>query len=65
MNSLTKSSAKPSVLVVEDDAAISRMYVAWLEAAGYPVQEARSSSEALEHLARTNFPILLCDIFLD
>lgn len=65
MNTITKSSVKPSILVVEDDAAISRMYVAWLEAAGYPVQEARSSSEALEYLARSNVPILLCDIYLD
>src|SRR5688572_23303651 len=65
MSSPAVSSEKPPILVVEDDAAIRQTVIAVLEAEGYPVQEAASSSEALEHLERTDVPILLCDIYLD
>ncbi len=65
MNSMTPSSAKPKVLVVEDDAAVAQTLVTLLEAEGYPVCEARSSSEALEHLAAADFPIVISDIYLD
>ena len=56
---------KPPILVVEDDAAVSQTVVALLEAEGYSVQEAGSSAEALEQLARNNYPIVLSDIYLD
>ncbi|OFV90705.1 MAG: hypothetical protein A3H28_11345 [Acidobacteria bacterium RIFCSPLOWO2_02_FULL_61_28] len=56
---------KPSILVVEDDAAVSQTVVTLLEAEGYPVRAARSSAEALEQLAQNSFPIIVSDIFLD
>ena len=56
---------KPSILVVEDDAAVSLTVVTLLEAEGYPVQAAQSSAEALEHLARNAYPIVISDIYLD
>ena len=60
-----KQRARPSVLVVEDDAAVSQMVVTLLEAEGYPVQAAQSSAEALEHLAQNSYPIIISDIYLD
>lgn len=56
---------KPSILVVEDDPAVSQTVVTLLEAEGYPVQAAQSSAEALEHLARNPYPIIISDIYLD
>ena len=56
---------KPPILVVEDDPAVAEMVKTLLEAEGYPVREARGSDEALEHLAATEFPIVISDIFLD
>ena len=56
---------KPTILVVEDDNAVSQTVVALLEAEGYPVQAVRSSAEALEHLARSQYPIIISDIYLD
>ena len=56
---------KPPILVVEDDPAVSQTVVALLEAEGYPVQAAQSSAEALEHLARNQYPIIISDIYLD
>ena len=56
---------KPSILVVEDDAAVSQTVVTLLEAEGYPVRAARSSAEALEQLAQNSYPIIVSDIFLD
>lgn len=56
---------KPTILVVEDDNAVSQTVVALLEAEGYPVQAAHSSAEALEHLARNQYPIIISDIYLD
>ena len=56
---------KPPILVVEDDPAVAEMVKTLLEAEGYPVREAHGSDEALEHLAATEFPIVISDIFLD
>jgi len=56
---------KPTILVVEDDNAVSQTVVALLEAEGYPVQAAQSSAEALEHLERNQYPIIISDIYLD
>jgi DNA-binding NtrC family response regulator len=56
---------KPTILVVEDDPAVSQTVIALLEAEGYPVQAAHSSAEALEHLARNQYPIIISDIYLD
>jgi DNA-binding NtrC family response regulator len=56
---------KPTILVVEDDPAVSQTVIALLEAEGYPVQAAQSSAEALEHLARNQYPIIISDIYLD
>ncbi len=57
--------AKPSILVVEDDAAVSQTLAALLEAEGYPVHAAQSSGEALDLLARNSYPIIVSDIYLD
>ena len=56
---------KPAVLVVEDDPAFSTTLMTLLEAEGYPVEMARSSSEALEKLAGRAYPIVVSDIYLD
>ena len=56
---------KPLILVVEDDPAVAEMVKTLLDAEGYPVREASGSEEALEHLAATEFPIVISDIFLD
>ncbi len=56
---------KPAILVVEDDPAVAEMVKTLLEAEGYPVREAHGSDEAREHLAATEFPIVISDIFLD
>ena len=58
-------SPRPPILVVEDDSAVSQTVVALLEAEGYPVQAAHSSDEALEHLSRNTYPIVISDIYLD
>ena len=58
-------SDRPAVLVVEDDAAVAQTVTTLLEAEGYRVCEARSSDEALDFLARSNFPIVISDIYLD
>ena len=60
-----ESLVKPSILVIEDDAAVSQTVVTLLEAEGYPVRAAGSSAEALEQLAQNSFPIIVSDIFLD
>jgi DNA-binding NtrC family response regulator len=56
---------KPTILVVEDDPAVSQTVVALLEAEGYPVQAAQSSAEALERMAQARYPIIISDIYLD
>ncbi|MBI4459585.1 MAG: sigma-54-dependent Fis family transcriptional regulator [Acidobacteria bacterium] len=53
------------VLVVEDDLALAQMVTTLLEAEGYAVSEARSSTEALERLAENNYSIVVSDIYLD
>lgn len=60
-----KAQPKPSILVVEDDAAVALTVTTLLEAEGYPVQHAPTSAEALALLADHNFPIVISDIYLD
>ena len=65
MSAESIGSQKPTVLVVEDDAAVAQTVITLLEAEGYPVREARSSEEALEHLDKADYPIVISDIYLD
>lgn len=65
MTNSTIESAKLPILVVEDDPALAQTITTLLEVEGYSVREARSSAEALEHLAGGNFPIVISDIYLD
>ena len=65
MKAPTSSSAKPLILVVEDDPSVALTLKTLLEAEGYPLREASTSAEALTLLAENNFPIIISDIYLD
>ena len=52
------------VLVMEDDAILSRLYSKALRASGYEVHPARTIQEARDFLAQVRFDVLLCDIHL-
>jgi len=52
------------VLVMEDDAALSRLYSKALRASGYEVHPARTIQEARDFLAQVRFDVLLCDIHM-
>jgi DNA-binding NtrC family response regulator len=62
---VSETADKPAVLVVEDDPAFAKTMVALLEAEGYSVEEAGSTSTALERLAARAFPVVISDIYLD
>ncbi|MGH7337949.1 MAG: sigma-54-dependent transcriptional regulator, partial [Myxococcota bacterium] len=57
-----KTFGTESILVVEDNDAVSQTVVALLEAEGYSVQAAQSSAEALEHLAREPVDCVILDL---
>ena len=54
----------PRILVVEDDEGIALLEKRQLERAGYQVVAATSAAEALEHIARHDFALLLLDYHL-
>lgn len=56
---------KPSILVVEDDVSVALTVTTLLEAEGYPVRHAPTSSEAFALMAENSFPIVISDIYLD
>jgi DNA-binding NtrC family response regulator len=58
-------SEKPEILFVEDDPAVITIFLAGLEAEGYPVEGVSSTSEALQRLANYSYPIVVTDIYLD
>ncbi len=55
----------PTVLIVDDDAAIRKMLVEVLSLEGFPTETAVNGREALEMLARSNGPrIILLDLLM-
>ncbi|MCC6861537.1 MAG: sigma-54-dependent Fis family transcriptional regulator [Bryobacterales bacterium] len=57
--------AKPPILLIDDDEAITATLTAFLTSRGYPVETANEGEEGLS-LARTGrFPIVLSDIYID
>ncbi len=58
-------SAKPAVLVVDDDEGITFPIATFLEAKGYSVTVTNSGSEALRLAQGATFPLILADIYID
>src|SRR3954453_21409851 len=56
---------KPSILVVEDDPGVALTVTTLLEAEGYPVRHAPTSTEAFALMAENTYPIVVSDIYLD
>jgi PleD family two-component response regulator len=56
--------AKPSVLVVDDEAAVAMVLARGLTYAGYDAVVAGSGQEALDRLAEKSFDVLLTDIHM-
>jgi len=53
------------LLVVEDDPAVRMTIVTGLEAEGYAVDAVASTSEALDRLRESSYPLVISDIYLD
>ncbi|MEJ5366733.1 MAG: sigma-54 dependent transcriptional regulator [Bryobacteraceae bacterium] len=53
------------LLLVEDDAAVRSTLATFLELEGYAVEAVGSSREALERLARGEYPLVVSDIYID
>ncbi len=53
------------LLVVEDDPAVRTTIVTFLELEGYAVDAVASTSEALDRLNQTAYPIVISDIYID
>jgi DNA-binding NtrC family response regulator len=54
--------ASPRILVVDDDPAIRRLFVAWLTASGHSVRTASDAFEAVEVLRGEVVGAMICDI---
>ncbi|MGD9497729.1 MAG: response regulator transcription factor [Armatimonadota bacterium] len=55
---------RPTILVVDDDAATRKMIDTALRAAGFDVVDAGSAAEAIDAIARTNPDVVLLDLIL-
>jgi CheY-like chemotaxis protein len=55
---------RPTVLVVDDDAAIRKMMVEVLSLEGFPTETASNGREALETLGRTGPRVVLLDLLM-
>ena len=55
---------RPRILVVEDDACVSRLMLRWLAAWGWEAEEAHSAAAALECFDRYKYDAVLCDVDL-
>jgi CheY-like chemotaxis protein len=57
---------KPTILVVEDDPAVQRVFVLWLKELGYQFLTARDGAEALEILFEQPelVDLILCDVIM-
>jgi DNA-binding NtrC family response regulator len=58
-------SAKPPVLLIDDDEEITFSLATFLEAKGYPVTVTNSGSEGLRLASEARFPLVLSDIYID
>lgn len=65
MNNGMKKSAKPRVLVVDDEASVLITYKLILEQQGYAVIAAKSSIEAKKAIDEQEFDLILCDYSLE
>jgi DNA-binding NtrC family response regulator len=54
--------ASPKILVVDDDPAIQRLFVAWLTASGHSVRTASDAFEAVDVLRSDDVGAMICDI---
>jgi two-component system KDP operon response regulator KdpE len=54
----------PSILVVEDDKSLTRVFATTLESAGYRVLQAASGQRAIEEVRTRNPDIILLDLGL-
>lgn len=52
----------PNVLIVEDDRDGRRLYVEWLERAGFRVSEAHNGLQALERAVETTPDVIVTDL---
>ncbi|MBX9603651.1 MAG: sigma 54-interacting transcriptional regulator, partial [Bryobacteraceae bacterium] len=57
--------SKPSILVIDDDTAITSTISSFLHAKGYAVTVANDSEEALERIAGNRYSLILSDIYID
>ncbi len=53
------------LLIVEDDAGVRTTIVNFLELEGYAVDAVSSTREAIEHLTKNTYPIVISDIYVD
>ncbi len=60
----TDTTTPPSILVVEDEAHLRRLFTKALDKVGYKVMSAATVQEARDLLLREQFDILLCDVHL-
>lgn len=59
---MSTSTSKPTILIVDDDPAVTTSLALLLKQAGYQSQSAASPSEALQMLARAPFALVLQDM---
>lgn len=57
---------KPTILVVDDDPAVQRVFVLWLKSLGYQVVTARDGAEGLDVLFEQpeRIDLILCDVIM-
>ncbi len=53
------------LLLVEDDPAVRSMVATFLELEGYAVDAVSSTQEALDRLAKSSYPLVVSDIYID
>ena len=61
---LPAGGATPKVLVVDDEAVVRRVFVLWLEGAGYKVDEANNGEQAMAKLDAGGFNLVFLDLMM-
>jgi excisionase family DNA binding protein len=54
----------PTVLVVDDEPVVRRVFVLWLEGAGYKVEEASNGEQAMEKLQAGTIQLVFLDLMM-
>jgi len=62
MNAPVANARRQSILIVDDFPAVRRLLAMMLEESGFRTVEAENGFEALEHLGRESFDLVLTDI---